>query len=73
MTLTFPAAYGKIPLISQPSPAERPDHEKNGESVMERIKTLEPVRERQERRLRRVPDLLPVRMQNQLRRGQPEV
>ena len=41
MTLTFPAAYGKIPLISQPSPAERPDHEKNGESVMERIKTLE--------------------------------
>ena len=29
MTLTFPAAYGKIPLISQPSPAERPDHEKN--------------------------------------------
>ena len=41
MTLTFPAAYGKIPLTSQPTPAGRPDHEKNGESVMERIKTLE--------------------------------
>ena len=33
----------------------------------------QPVRQRQERRLRRVPDLLPVRLQDQLRRGQPEV
>ena len=31
------------------------------------------VRERQERRLRRVPDFLPVRLQDQLRRGQPEM
>ena len=31
------------------------------------------VRERQERRLRRVPDLLPVCLQDQLRRGQSAV
>ncbi len=87
-TLTFFCSYGTLlqtadrcPSIGRDLPVplkaskihkffrlERYHYEENQDS-----ENPESLRKRQKGRLRRVPDLLPVRLQNQLRRRQPEV
>jgi hypothetical protein len=47
--------------------------EEQKNETYQNLRHTQPLRERKERRLRRMPDLMPVCLQNELRHSKPEV